>query len=400
VTTTRTARGRGGRGARPLLADRQTWVLTSLFWVLAAAIGFAAEWLAADLTGALARLVEAISWWALTILAIALSDFVPVRDPRPHGALAFHAAAGAAAALLQAAAVRAANAAIVPGWDADGWSLLDLFGATYLTTLLLYLVIVLMASWNTMSRESRDRAVEAAESRALATESRALATESRALATEAQLQALKMELQPHFLFNALNAVSALMQRDVDAANEMLVLLADMLAASIDAVHEQEVELARELETLRIYVRIQQIRLGDRLRVDWDVDPDTLRSRVPHLILQPLVENAILHGIEQRAAGGRVEIGAHRNGARLELLVRDDGAAAARPTGTGGSIASAGSAASTGHGLGLANTRARLQHLYGEEARFALLDDPSGGTIAFLSIPSAIAAPPHRPATRP
>jgi LytS/YehU family sensor histidine kinase len=162
-----------------------------------------------------------------------------------------------------------------------------------------------------------------------------------------------------------------MHRDVRAANEMLVLLADMLHAALTEVHTQEVALGKEIDTLDLYVRIQQLRFGDRLRVVWSVDPDTLRARVPHMILQPLVENAIQHGIGDRAIGGRIEISTHRTDGQLRLEVRDDGAGLnpSRP----------------GFGLGLSNIRTRLAQLYGDGYRFTLTELPDGGVLACVSL---------------
>jgi hypothetical protein len=113
-----------------------------------------------------------------------------------------------------------------------------------------------------------------------------------------------MELQPHFLFNTLHAISGLMHRDVKVAHEMLVLLADMLNDAVQTVRNQEVTLEEELKTLEPYMQIQQIRFGDRLRVDYDIDGEALGARVPHLIFQPLVENAIKHGIGDLGRTGR------------------------------------------------------------------------------------------------
>jgi LytS/YehU family sensor histidine kinase len=181
-----------------------------------------------------------------------------------------------------------------------------------------------------------------------------------------------MELQPHFLFNTLHAISALMHRDVKTANEMLVLLADMLDSALQTVRDQEVTLEEELKTLKLYMRIQQIRFGDRLQVDYAVDPVALDARVPHLIFQPLVENAVKHGIADRAAGGQVEVSAQVSDQRLHLAVQDDGPGLCdtHPT----------------YGIGLSNTQERLSYLYGERHRFELRDAPGGGVRAMVTIP--------------
>ena len=196
---------------------------------------------------------------------------------------------------------------------------------------------------------------------------------------EAQLQVLKMQLHPHFLFNTLHAISTLMHRDVDAAERMLTRLSDLLRHSLESVGVQEVSLKQELEFLDRYVEIEKVRFGDRLAVEVNVDAELLDARVPNLILQPLVENAIRHGIGSRAAGGRIEIEARRDNGMLGLEIRDDGPGLPAENDEGGS-------GGTGDGIGLANTRARLEQLYGARHRFELSDAPSGGLVVSLSIP--------------
>ncbi len=192
--------------------------------------------------------------------------------------------------------------------------------------------------------------------------------------TEAQLQMLKMELHPHFLFNTLNAISALMHKDVDAADRMLARLGDLLRLTLESSGKQEVSLREELNFLRGYLEIEQARFRERLTIDMRIDPATLDACVPNLVLQPLVENAIRHGIAPRSAPGRVEIYAHKENAMLELRVRDNGAGmkAKGPP--------------LREGVGLTNTRARLQQLYGASHRFELSNAMEGGFVVRLSIP--------------
>lgn len=193
--------------------------------------------------------------------------------------------------------------------------------------------------------------------------------------SQAQLQVLRMQLHPHFLFNALNAVSALVHRDPDAADRMIARLGELLRASIDGDATQEVPLRQELEFLRSYLDIMQVRFQDRLLVDLEIDPRALEAQVPNLILQPLVENAIRHAVSVRADGGRVAISARVLGDQLELAVRDDG------PGLGD-----GSPGDSGRGLGLANTRARLESLYGAMQRFVARNRPGGGFEVLLLSP--------------
>src|SRR5437763_4852706 len=196
-------------------------------------------------------------------------------------------------------------------------------------------------------------------------------------ASQAQLQALKMQLHPHFLFNALHAISALVHRDPEAADKMIARLGDFLRLTLDSSTTQEVPLRRELEFLNCYLEIERVRFKDRLTTSLEVDPRVLDCRVPNLILQPLVENAIRHGVSQRAAPGHVRVRAERRGDALLLQVSDNGA---------GLSTAAPARRATKGGVGLSNTRARLQQLYGSAYRFALSGDPRGGATVTLEIP--------------
>lgn len=196
---------------------------------------------------------------------------------------------------------------------------------------------------------------------------------------QAQLQALRMQLHPHFLFNTLHAISTLVHKDAEAADRMIARLSDLLRLSLDNLGEQEVPLQRELEFLQRYLEIEQIRFGDRLIVQIDVVPATLEALVPNLILQPLVENAIRHGITPRAVPGRIEIHAERENEQLQLRVLDDGAGLPE-----------GKFAALKEGIGLTNTRARLQQLYGAAGRLALHNVAGGGLRVDISIPFRLA----------
>lgn len=192
---------------------------------------------------------------------------------------------------------------------------------------------------------------------------------------QAQLQALRMQLHPHFLFNTLNAIAALMHRDVDAAERMLARLSDFLRLTLEAGAAHEVSLRQELEFLKRYLEIEQTRFADRLEVSVDVDPTALDARVPNLILQPLVENAIRHGIACSASAGHVEIAAHRRNGALLLQVSDDGPGL-----------TAGAAQPLREGVGLTNTRARLAQLYGAGSSLDFANRREGGVQVTLTIP--------------
>ena len=190
---------------------------------------------------------------------------------------------------------------------------------------------------------------------------------------QAKLQALQMQLNPHFLFNTLNSISSLMHKDVEAADGMIMRLGDMLRAALDSSDTQEVPLRDELAFLQRYLKIEKIRFGDRLTVKLEIAPDTLEAQVPNLILQPLVENAIRHGIEPHARPGRIELRAHRQADALVLEVCDNGGGLRNHD-------------PDKEGVGLSNTRARLQELYGKAHRFDLGGAPGGGLLVQLTLP--------------
>jgi two-component system, LytTR family, sensor kinase len=189
---------------------------------------------------------------------------------------------------------------------------------------------------------------------------------------QAQLQVLKIQLQPHFLFNTLHAISALVQKDPDAADHTIALLSDLLRLTLETGSEQEVSLQRELDFVERYLEIEQTRFGDRLTVRLEIADDVRDARVPSFVLQPLVENAIRHGIAPRSEGGCIEIIASRKDGELAMLVQDNGQGFA-----GTAIR---------EGLGLRNTRARLEQLYGAGDRLILTQAPGGGTVVRLNIP--------------
>jgi len=196
---------------------------------------------------------------------------------------------------------------------------------------------------------------------------------------KAQLDALKGQLQPHFLFNTLNAIMVLVQKGRGRqAEDMLARLGDLLRCVLEDVDAQEVPLRRELEYVRLYLAIEQVRFADRMRVDIAADPALLDAAVPHMALQPIVENAVRHGIGQRAAAGQIRIRAARADGKLALEVRDDGPG----------LPAAG--AGEGHGIGLANTRARLAQLYGDDASLAVENGDLGGAVATMILPYHVA----------
>jgi signal transduction histidine kinase len=198
---------------------------------------------------------------------------------------------------------------------------------------------------------------------------------------EARLGALRMQLHPHFLFNSLNAITVLVRdQETAAASRMLELLSDVLRQVLRSDQSHEVTLADELAFLRRYLAIEQVRFSDRLEVRFDVADDLLGATVPEFLLQPLVENALRHGIASRADGGVVEISARRDNDTLILTVADNGSGA-EPAHQ-----------ANGNGLGLANIRERLTTLYGPKAIVTLEQKAGAGTIATVMIPYHEASP--------
>ena len=188
---------------------------------------------------------------------------------------------------------------------------------------------------------------------------------------EARLKSLQMQLNPHFLFNTLHAISALMHKDVDSADRMVAQLSDLLRRALDGSDEQEVSVRREIDFLQRYVAIEKTRFGTRLSVEMKIAPDTQAALVPNLLLQPLVENAIRHGIEKQARPGRIEISSNRAGGDLILEVSDNGG---------------GLPPQWKENIGLSNTRSRLSQLYGTNHRFEIRNGESGGVSIRIAIP--------------
>lgn len=191
----------------------------------------------------------------------------------------------------------------------------------------------------------------------------------------AQLGALRMQLHPHFLFNTLNTVSVLLNEGrTEEADRMVVSLGELLGRSLDTLRQHEIPLSEELEFARAYLRIERQRFSHRLQVEIEADENAVGAYVPSMILQPLVENAMRHGIERDSAAGRIRIEARRASGDVRLVVRDDG------PGLGGKRAA------NGRGLGLRNTVRRLETLYGDAASLRIGAAPDRGTLVTVTLP--------------
>jgi LytS/YehU family sensor histidine kinase len=200
-----------------------------------------------------------------------------------------------------------------------------------------------------------------------------LAGELRDQLAAAQLQSLRVQLQPHFLFNVLNTISSYIYEDPDTAVKIVARLSELLRSSLDSQNRAFIPLAQELAIAETYLEIERLRFSDRLQVRIDVPGETRRALVPSFLLQPLLENAMRHGIAGQIEGGTVEIVARRLGETLSLQVQDDGAGARpdRPASTG---------------IGLGNTRSRLERLYGADHTWRAGNRPGGGFEVEIAIP--------------
>jgi sensor histidine kinase YesM len=203
-------------------------------------------------------------------------------------------------------------------------------------------------------------------------EREALSLQLQARLSDAQLRALRAQLNPHFLFNTLNAATALLHRDPDAADAMLTRLGELLRLTLRAAPDHETPLREEIEFLDRYVAIMRIRFADRVTIRSDVDAGVSEALVPSFILQPIVENAFEHGVGRLQRPGSIDISAHASGDALVLRVRDDGPGPAE--------------ASRGLGVGLTNTRQRLAELYGTAAGLTLSARAGGGTVVEVRLP--------------
>jgi len=305
-------------------------------------------------------------WYVWLLLAPGifwLARRLPVRGPRRWRNLVLHLPLAALAVLVGLVGIIAVKAPVLglpPG--VNGWGHLVVLEYTRVFAIIIPIYFVILAAAHAVhsSRENERRAVREAE----------LGT----LLERAQRDLLRMQLQPHFLFNTLHAVSALMERDVPAARRMLTRLSDLLRLALDDDSRHEVSLEEEIEFLDRYAEIQKIRFGGRLAVTYDVAADARRLLVPRLVLQPLVENSITHGLSRLERPGSVTVEARRRNGDLVLRVLDDGVGL-----EGGAL--------TREGVGIGNTRARLEQLYGAAHRFAIGNLPGGGCEVRIEIPA-------------
>jgi two-component system LytT family sensor kinase len=312
---------------------------------------------------ALNRVVYALVWGGAILVAIMSTDRLPVTSSRQVGRILAHIGICFVVTVLWGVLAYYICLLVVPGWKAEGIG--KMLASTSKNVLFGYGLVVVLVHIILRVRLHRSQEV--------------VLLRQAHQAAEAQLQVLKLEMQPHFLFNTLHAISAQIHSDPDAANDTLVLVSDMLRHAVETTRIQEVTLREELSILQLYTQIQQVRFRDRLRLTWDIENETLEAAVPHMLLQPLVENAMKHGLEAYSKAGRVIISAKRENDQLILSVRDDGPGHRHPS------------PRRGAGLGITNVKSRLEQLYGSNHSFMLADAPGGGTEVVIRLPFVLIA---------
>jgi two-component system, LytTR family, sensor kinase len=341
-------------------------VATPLGWSSVAFVYFGMLAVGRPLTfeqATLAGLQDWYSWALLTPIVFSLGRRFRLERDQWVGTLMVHLVCGTMVALVDLAMVTAINQYFGPTVSFIG-SFSEVYPRIVLRyfhfAFIIYWVIVAAAHATEYYRSTRDGELE----------SLALQAEL----TQAQLAALRMQLQPHFLFNTLHTIASLVREGRgEAATATIARLGELFRQTLGNVQRNEVPLREELSFIEAYLEIEQSRFCDRLAVRFEVGPDTLEARIPTMALQPLVENAIRHGIARDPSAGRVEVSARRRDQSLRVEVRNDG-----PTYTGGGVAGAG-------GVGLSNIRARLRRLYGSGYLLELLPDERG-TLAVLEVP--------------
>lgn len=314
----------------------------------------------------LAQLPQSLVWALVTPGIIWLGRRFPIVDRRWPQHVALHLAVCLSFVFLQDVVYAFHVSNVIPSTAPRGVMALalQLFIVWALSDGLLYWMVLVVSYAVDSYRRFRERELAASQ----------LETQL----VQADLQALKMQLQPHFLYNALHTIGSLVRTgDRENAVRVVAGLGGLLRLVLDHAAQQEVPLKQELDFIRSYLEIEQIRFRDRLQVTIHAEPDVLDAKVPHLILQPLVENAIRHGIAPHLFASKVTVAARRANGRLELLVRDDGPG----TGVGDTARP---------GIGLSNTRARLTRLYGDDFGLAVENAAGGGLEARIELPFALA----------
>lgn len=362
------------RGATLVESGAPRWRLVLLIWTIPASIAVLQSVASYALRGALAvewpyaalQFPRWMSWALVTPLVFWLARRFPIRSPGLVKAIAVHfVAAMLISAVIETIWLQASllvSQRLNPA-ETVNMSMAAIVSITVLSRLLgalfTYGALLGVAVAMQYQQRLREREVQA--------------VELEAQLANAQVHALKMQVHPHFLFNTLHAVTVLIRENPAMAVRMVTRLGDLLRLTLSRAQSAEVSLGKEIEILTLYLEIERIRFQDRLQVNYDVDTGVLDAQLPDLILQPLVENAIKHGIGTRAGKGVIEVRARRESSWLVVEIHDDGTGLHKNH-------------PQREGIGLATTRARLERMYGSEHEFTLSARASGGCIARMRIP--------------
>lgn len=356
-------------GLRSSGAMRRVAIVVGI-WTLVGLVSASQVWLASQSMGHAASFGAVVLWtvpvwlaWALlTPVVIGLARRFPLERGRLGASLPVHILAAVVLALIHLAWWLAWTQWVSPYALAERsvaemmWLYVQ---SRFNVSFLLYWAVI--GTWYATAYSRRWRQSELEASRL------------EARLAQVQLDALRAQVHPHFLFNTLHAISSLVARDPEGARHMLARLGDMLRLTLEREAVQEIPLRDELEYVEVYLDIEQTRFGDRLRVDFDVDPSVLNARVPNLILQPLVENAIRHGIARLEGPGRLGLSVRGDDGVLSFRIENDAPPGALESPRSG-------------GLGLRNARDRLERLYGDGQRLDLQRRKDGGVVATLEVP--------------
>lgn len=351
---------------------RSPYTIIGVAWTLVGLLLGTQAWVARAIRGEPIALMHTVAiwlaWsylWALfTPLALHLLRRFPLSQPRIGKHLAIHLLSSIVIAILDLAAY----AVIAPFVGAmsvgvNWWATFSqLVGTTILLNLPVYWVIVAIAQGLHMRAQFRER--------------KRREIELSAQLSELNLQALKAQLQPHFLFNALNTIGVLMREDVNMAYQVLLQLSRLLRRALENTSGQLIGLSEEVAFLETYLALEKIRFQERLQYQIQVEDQLGQVQIPSFLLQTLVENAVRHGLEDLQRQGQIHIRALREDERLRLTIQDNGKG----------LSSSNRSASSQEGVGLANTRARLALLYGERSYFDIQSQPQGGTLVTILLP--------------
>lgn len=321
------------------------------------AYGWSDVWLSALIESAL----DVAFWAVLTAVILEMARRFPIRGEHRWRNLAIH----VAGCVVLASASTAFNYWVATYTYIDGpyWS--RFYFVRIHANVISYVTVVAAGHAFEVYRRYRDRELAASH----------LETQL----ARANLHALEMQVQPHFLFNTLNSISELVHHEPEAAELMIAQLGDLLRMTTDGALRPEVPLSRELDFVGTYLEIERTRFQDRLAIRKQVDADVLDCLVPNLILHPLVENAVRHGLSPRVAPGTLTITARRVDGLVRITVRDDGRGLPPPE-------------ERQERIGIGNTRMRLRQTYGDAHRFELADAPGGGTVVMIEVPYRAAGP--------